>query len=464
MSEPAPVTRTAALTRIMDNAKGAMALASDRKAELAIIAYAAGAIERHGDDGSDALGDLSNYAIDIRGISPDAVQAAIVRGVGIVLDERATADTGAGKVVPLRPGQPDKKPQRSLKFVNLADIHPEPVRWLWPDRIARKLVLFTGLPDCGKTTAAIDIVARVTTGREWPDGSGRAPHGSVIFMTAEDGLADTIRPRADAAGADVSRVHCLDAVSDEHGRPGTFDLTQDLALLAEKVREVGDVALVVIDPISAYMGSGGKVDTHKAADVRAVLSPLKDFSDKHGVAVLGLTHPPKSIGKAMDAVVGSQGFVAAARAAWMFVRETDDDGNETGRTLMLPVKNNLSKERNNGLAYQILTAANGWGFTAWDAEPVTISADKALAPDGGGRRASMTDDAAKFLEELLKDGSVTVARAEEEARAAGLLGAGQDFGQSKPFRRARERLRIETHRLSGADAAEGSTGWVLCKR
>jgi AAA domain len=110
------------------------------------------------------------------------------------------------------PSKPKKR--RGLKFTRLADVQRERVRWLWPDRIASKLVLFTGLPDCGKTTAAIDIVARVTTARRWPDGAGNAPLGSVIFMTAEDGLADTIRTRADAAGADSTRVHCLDTVTE----------------------------------------------------------------------------------------------------------------------------------------------------------------------------------------------------------------------------------------------------------
>jgi putative DNA primase/helicase len=147
------------------------------------------------------------------------------------------------------PVSPDARPKkrRNLKLSRLAEVKPEPVRWLWPDRIARKLALFTGLPDCGKTTAAIDIAARVTTGSTWPDGSGVTPIGSVIFLTAEDGLADTIRTRADAAGADVNRIYVLDRMLGEQGRPTSFDIGQDLAILAECVREIGDVALIVID-------------------------------------------------------------------------------------------------------------------------------------------------------------------------------------------------------------------------
>jgi putative DNA primase/helicase len=121
--------------------------------------------------------------------------------------------------------------------------------------------------------------------------------------TAEDGFADTIRTRADAAGADVKKIYVLKSVHDEEGRATTFDLQQDLVRLAEKISEIGDVRLIVVDPITAYMGAG-KIDTHKTADVRAVLSLLTEFSDKHGVAVIGLTHPSKSVTRAMNAATG----------------------------------------------------------------------------------------------------------------------------------------------------------------
>jgi RecA-family ATPase len=121
--------------------------------------------------------------------------------------------------------------------------------------------------------------------------------------TAEDGFADTIRTRADAAGADVKKIYVLKSVHDEEGRATTFDLQQDLVWLAEKISEIGDVRLIVVDPITAYMGAG-KIDTHKTADVRAVLSLLTEFSDKHGVAVIGLTHPSKSVTRAMNAATG----------------------------------------------------------------------------------------------------------------------------------------------------------------
>jgi putative DNA primase/helicase len=259
-----------------------------------------------------------------------------------------------------------------------------------------------------KTCALLDIEARVSRGDPWPDGGGNAPLGSVLYMTAEDGAADTIRTRAEAAGADLSRVDVLETVRDEHGKLSSFNMQRDLDLLTEHVRRIGDVALIVVDPISAYLGDGK--DSHKASDVRSILAPLKDFSDDHGVAVIGLAHPSKSVDRAMNAVGGSGAFVAAARAAWLFVREVDDDGEETGRTVMAGIKNNLSALRNNGLAYRIVGCDLGNGISAprvsWDGE-VKIGADQALAMTASAGKGGSAGDgdgdalatAMRFIEE-----------------------------------------------------------------
>ncbi len=96
--------------------------------------------------------------------------------------------------------------------VRLSDVDPERVRWLWPGRLPLgKLVVLDGDPGVGKSTLALDIAARLSTGRGWPDG-GTCPPGGVLILSAEDGLADTIRPRLDAAGGDPTRVHALTEV------------------------------------------------------------------------------------------------------------------------------------------------------------------------------------------------------------------------------------------------------------
>jgi hypothetical protein len=390
-------------------ARAAMALnaASDDAAKLSFVAAFAGELAHD----LEALDRLTETALS-HGLDPDLVQEAIVKGI--------------------KKARPKRK--RELKMTCFADIQPVPIKWLWPDRIACKLVLFTGPPDCGKTTCAIDIIARVTRGDVWPDACGNAPLGSAIFLTAEDGLADVIRPRLDAAGADVSKVHAIEAVR-EQGRSASFDLAQDLAGLADKVREIGDVRVIVIDPVTAYLGSA---DSHKTADVRALLSPLKDFADEHGVAVIGITHPAKSASSAMNAASGSQAFVAAARSAWLFVREKDEEGGETGRTLMLPIKNNLSAQRNNGLAYRLN------GGVAWEGE-VDITADQALARmqevggGGGGGPDSDINRAVTFIEdEFSASERIEASDFSEWARKAGI--------SEKTMRSARSKMGIVSKR------------------
>ena len=65
----------------------------------------------------------------------------------------------------------DEVVRLSLTAINATDIVPEQLKWLWPDRIAYgKICLYTGKPDCGKSLALNDLIARITTGSDWADG------------------------------------------------------------------------------------------------------------------------------------------------------------------------------------------------------------------------------------------------------------------------------------------------------
>jgi putative DNA primase/helicase len=159
-----------------------------------------------------------------------------------------------------------------------SDITPESVQWLWAGRLAiGKHTCVAGEPGTGKSQLSVAIIAAITTGGEWPCGEGRAPLGSVTILSAEDGAADTIVPRLIAAGADLTRVHIVSSVyaTDGKGRR-SFNLQTDIALLERKISEVGDVVLIVVDPVSSYMG---KTDSHKNSEVRGVLEPLSDMAD-----------------------------------------------------------------------------------------------------------------------------------------------------------------------------------------
>jgi putative DNA primase/helicase len=97
-----------------------------------------------------------------------------------------------------------------------------------------------------------------------------------------------LRPRLEAAAADLQRVWVLDAVRTKDGKR-SFSLQADLDLLGRKIVEIGDVGMITIDPITSYMG---KIDSHRTTDVRAVLEPLAAFAEQHQVAILAVSHPP----------------------------------------------------------------------------------------------------------------------------------------------------------------------------
>lgn len=160
---------------------------------------------------------------------------------------------------------------------------PEEVKWLWRPYIPRgKLTLSEGDPGIGKSWKALALATAVSNGRGLPGETRQREPETVLLLTAEDGLADTIRPRLDALGADVERVHAIYgyAVLDDEG-------------LAELERHISDVnpALVIIDPLVAYMGAG--IDINKANQVRSITAKLATLAEKHGAAILAVRHLTK---------------------------------------------------------------------------------------------------------------------------------------------------------------------------
>jgi putative DNA primase/helicase len=113
------------------------------------------------------------------------------------------------------------------------------------------------------------------------------------------------------------------ASTDANATERTINLKSDLAELSRTLAEIGDVALVIIDPINAYMGG---MDSHKNTEIRAVLAPPSDLAEKHGTAVVCVSHLTKSSGtEAMMRVNRCLAFVATARAALLVAK---NKGNE----------------------------------------------------------------------------------------------------------------------------------------
>jgi putative DNA primase/helicase len=330
-----------------------------------------------------------------------------------------------------------------------AEIAPKRIDFTWAGRIARgKHTAIAGEPGDGKSQLSVYIAATVSRGGEWPCSEGRAPIGNVIILNAEDGADDTVVPRLIAAGADLNRIHIVSAVSQGTVRR-TFNLQGDLALLEQKITEIRDVALVIIDPISSYMG---KTDSHKNAEVRGALEPLSEMAERLQVAILSITHFSKSgtgtNTKALHRFIGSIAFVGAPRAAFAVVEDTDNEG----RMLFLHAKNNMARKPQ-GLSYRLVQRLVGdpgedivASYVVWESEPVSISADEALrATDTSGDRSAATE-AEEFLREKLSEGPVSAKEGEEHARALGIA--------PRTLARARKKLGVVAEKVGLKE------GWI----
>jgi putative DNA primase/helicase len=300
-----------------------------------------------------------------------------------------------------------------LRCIN--DIPAQKLSWLWPGRIPLgKLTLFSGDPGLGKSLVTLDIAARVTCKRPWPDGALNEKSGSVVILSSEDDAADTIRPRLEAANADLTRIHILEAVRRQK-QDGTtaldqFNLQDDITALRDEIAKLEDVRLVIIDPISAYLG---KTDSHVTAKVRGVLAPLISASQTLRFSVIFLEHLNKSNLKAIYRSSGSIGFIAAARAAWCFGQDPD----EPERRLMLPVKMNLAPGQK-GLSYRIQESGPDVPAVAWG-EAVTMTADAILQPENTEERSERLE-ATDWLRDQLSKGPISAKKIKDEANGAGI--------------------------------------------
>jgi hypothetical protein len=343
---------------------------------------------------------------------------------------------------------------KHLVVYDASAVEPKAVEWLWPGRVAiGKPTLLGGDPGLGKSQLSIFMASNISQAGDWPCGEGKSPKRSVIMLSAEDGVADTIVPRLMAADADLEKVKIVTAVREEDctGRR-IFNLTQDLDVLEALITKLGDVGLVIIDPVDAYIG--GNIDPHKNAAVRAVLEPISEMADRLNVAILALTHFSKQVAnRAIYRFIGSIAHIGAARVAFAVVADPEDKT----RVLLLHAKNNLAPARK-GLAFRIeqhLVADGVFGSSVFfEPEHVTdVSADEALAAESGAVETTAKDEVTEFLSTILANGRVSIPDIEAEARSAGLLDEDKQMRQSKPFRSAKVELHIVSTREGfGLDA------------
>ena len=372
-------------------------------------------------------------------------------------DDIASSDDHVTRPAPAKPNGGARVP--SLDSTKASAYAIRGITWFWPGRFALgKLGLIGGLPDKGKGLISADMIARCTTGGEWPCGEGKAPSGSVIWFTAEDDIEDTVVPRLAAAGADRDRVHMVGMAKNPDGTPRMFNLATDLPLLRSKIEEIGDVVLVIIDPVSAYLGVG-KVNNSSTTDVRAVLAPLTKLAEEKKISIIGIMHFNKKadVTKAMLRIADSLAYVAAARHVYVVV---DDAENDKAR-LFVKAKNNLAPDKH-ALRFGVGTRHVGndpdtdaeiWApHVIWDSEHVEVTATEAMeaAESGGASARERRKEAEEFLKSRLAAGPVPTKDIEEEAKARGISVGGA-------LKRARKDLGVRVFKQPG----KTDSGWYM---
>lgn len=292
--------------------------------------------------------------------------------------------------------------EMDISYRRISDIQAEPINWLWRNRFARgKVSIIAGDPGLGKSQLTAFMASIVTNGAMWPVDNDPCPEGSVIFLSAEDDPADTIRPRLEAVKANLTKVITLDFIKEvnELGKSTQrcFSLKKDLSRLENLLKRLGDVNLIIIDPISAYLGG---TDSHKNADIRALLAPLSDMASKYQVAVIGITHLNKGQAKqALQRVTGSLAFVAAARAAYVVAKDLD----MPERRMLLPIKNNIGDDHT-GFSFSIESVTLPSGIETskivFDSSLITERADEVLSTESESEGSAL-EEAMAFLKEEL---------------------------------------------------------------
>lgn len=343
------------------------------------------------------------------------------RGIGFGTLVHHSRKAGYSGQLPSKNQQSSTKPSGRLLTICAADIEPEHVEWLVDQSFPLgMLAVIGGQPGLGKSQISINLAAGITTGKGLPGTGVFSNLGSVIILANEDDAARTIRPRLDAAGADITKVHIVEGVAREAAEVDMFQLDSDIADLRDRTLQLGDVRLIIIDPPSAYLGT--KVDSYKDSDVRRLLMPLSTLANETGAMILLIVHLNKRTdGGAQQRFSGSTAWTAAPRVGFMVAEDP-----LTKQRFMLPVKNNIGDDRL-GYQYHIAEKLIQYGgqtfkssYIVWD-QSTNRSVSDLISPPKVNK-GSVVGDAKAFLEDELTSGPFQLNKLRHQQKQLGFHG------------------------------------------
>jgi hypothetical protein len=355
-------------------------------------------------------------------------------------------------------GKSEKRPTVGRR---VSEIERERIRWLWRGRLALgELTIIDGDPGLGKSTLLCDVAARISAARPMPGEEGTptgTEGGGVVIVTTEDSPAHTIRPRLEAAGANLDKCTVVETVptrADDGSWTGTERiprLPEDLPALRFACEDVG-ARLLVIDPLMAHLGDA---NAHKDQDVRAALAPLSTLAEEQGMAVAVVRHLNKMSGaNALYRGGGSIGIIGAFRIGLLFGEAPQsgagEEASEESRLALTHNKNNLG-EAPASLALRLESSPDvpDVARVAWEGI-CDVSAGELLQASGGTGEASTpaTDEAEAFLRAQLAGGPRLSQEVHDARREAEI--------SERTLKRAKRNLEIES-----AQIKSGSRRWYF---
>ena len=269
-----------------------------------------------------------------------------------------------------------------IPVTKMSEVEETVVQWLWYPFIPfGKVTLIQGNPGKGKTWLAMAIAAYCTNGKELPNVLPIEPF-NVLYQTAEDGIADTIKPRLAKCGADMTRVRFIN--EDEK----QLSMTDDRI---EKAIRQNNVRLMIMDPIQAYLGAN--VDMNRANEIRPLFRHLSTIAERTGCAIVLIGHLNKSSGSQSDyRSLGSIDIAAAVRSI-LFVEKVEKEKEQDIR-VVYQQKDSLAKKEN-PVAFSLEEEGLKW-LGEYD-----ISIEDLLMGKAGTKKETKLEKAQKLILELL---------------------------------------------------------------
>lgn len=330
-----------------------------------------------------------------------------------------------------------------VSLTQASTIEIKPINWIWNGWLASgKFHVLGGMAGTGKSTIAMSICATISSGGLFSDGQC-VEQGDVVIWTGEDDPQDTLVPRLKAMGADLNRVHFVGTVNNG-GSMRPFDPKKDMQSLQERIAELPNIKLLVIDPIVSTI----KKDGNSNSDVRNDLAPTVQMAAELDFAAIGITHFSKNTlsNDPLERITGSLAFGAIPRVVWAVTKVRTED--ESDKRIMVRIKTNIGKD-GGGFRYSLVqTAVDGIDTSAvvWG-ESLSGSPEKIFREADGlpSESISRVDECCEFITNLLEEEPMKSTELEQRCKDAGFSFTTQ--------RSAKKKMNARSLRVGGIGSA-----------